>query len=36
LGAALLGARVGEDVVVHAPVGDWTCRILDVDIYPAV
>jgi transcription elongation GreA/GreB family factor len=35
LGAALLGARVGDEVVVQAPVGNWTCRILAVDIETA-
>lgn len=32
LGAALNGARLGDEVVVDAPVGRWTCRILAVDL----
>lgn len=32
LGTALNGARLGDDVVVDAPVGRWSCRILAVDL----
>ena len=32
LGAAIHGSRLGDDVVVHAPIGTWTCRILAVDL----
>lgn len=32
LGAALNGSRLGDDVVVDAPVGRWTCRVLAVDL----
>jgi transcription elongation GreA/GreB family factor len=30
LGAALLGCRANDEVLVAAPAGEWTCRILDV------
>ncbi|MBK9739803.1 MAG: GreA/GreB family elongation factor [Actinobacteria bacterium] len=32
LGAALQGAQVGDDVVVHAPIGTWTCTVLAVEV----
>lgn len=32
LGAALLGARAKDKVVVTAPLGNWTCTVLDVDL----
>lgn len=31
LGAALLGATPGDEVVVAAPVGPWTCRVEQVE-----
>ena len=32
LAAALLGAKVGDTVMVEAPTGAWPCRVLDVDL----
>ena len=32
LGAARQGAQVGDDVVVHAPIGTWTCTVLAVEV----
>lgn len=32
LGEALMGAQLGDEVQVQAPVGPWTCRILAVDL----
>jgi transcription elongation GreA/GreB family factor len=32
LGAALIGSQLGDDVIVDAPVGRWTCRVLAVDL----
>lgn len=31
LGSALLGAAPGDDVLVSAPVGSWTCRVEQVE-----
>lgn len=30
LGSALLGARPGEEVVVHGPAGPWRCEVLEI------
>jgi len=30
LGSALLGARPGDQVVVHGPAGPWTCEVLEI------